>query len=76
MDIKTKQENLKDIYNDFKTRAQPFTANAVCKPGCAFCCTHFGQVDIITLEGLIIHEWIQALGESDRIDIQKKLSKI
>lgn len=75
MDIKAKQEKLKDIYNDFKRRAQPFTLNAVCKAGCAFCCIHFGHVDVITLEGFIIHEWMKALSKSDQIDIQKKLAK-
>jgi hypothetical protein len=72
MDIKTKQEKLKDIYNDFKIRAQPFMVNAVCKPGCSFCCTHFGHVDIITLEGFIIHEWMETLSKSDQIDLRKK----
>lgn len=75
MDIKAKQEKLKDIYNDFKRQAKPFTINAVCKPGCAFCCIHFGHVDVITLEGFIIHEWMETLSKSDQIDIRKKLAK-
>ena len=75
MDIKTKQEKLKDIYNDFKIRAQPFMVNAVCKPGCSFCCIHFGHVDIITLEGYIIHEWMETLSKSDQIDLRKKIVK-
>jgi len=75
MDIKTKQEKIKDIYNDFIIRAQPFTVNAVCKPGCSFCCIHFGHVDIITLEGFIILEWMETLSKSDQIDLRKKLVK-
>jgi uncharacterized protein len=75
MDIKTKQEKLKDIYNDFIIRSKPFTANAVCKPGCSFCCIHFGHVDIITLEGFIIYEWMETLSKSDQIDLLKKLVK-
>jgi len=75
MDIKTKQEKLKEIYNDFIIRAQPFMVNAVCKPGCSFCCTHFGHVDIITLEGYIIHEWMETLSKSDQIDLRKKIVK-
>ena len=75
MDIKTKQEKLKDIYSDFIIRAQPFMINAVCKPGCSFCCIHFGHVDIITLEGFIIHEWMETLNKSDRIDLHKKIVK-
>jgi hypothetical protein len=75
MDIQTKQEKLKQIYDDFEIRARPFKAGAVCEVGCAFCCTHFGNVDAITLEGLIIHEWIEALDKQDRIDIRKKIAK-
>jgi Fe-S-cluster containining protein len=75
MDIKTKQEKLKEIYNDFIIRSQPFMVNAVCKPGCSFCCVHFGHVDIITLEGYIIHKWMETLSKSDRIDLHKKIVK-
>jgi uncharacterized protein len=75
MDIKTKQKKLKDIYNDFMIRAQPFMVNAVCKSGCSFCCIHFGQVDVITLEGFIIQEWMETLGKSDQIDLHKKIAK-
>jgi hypothetical protein len=75
MDLKTKQKKLKDIYNDFIIRSKPFTVNAVCKPGCSFCCIHFGHVDVITLEGFIIHEWMETLSQSDQIDLRKKLVK-
>jgi hypothetical protein len=75
MDIKTKQEKLKDIYNDFIIQAQPFMVNAVCKQGCSFCCIHFGHVDIITLEGFIIHKWMETLSKSDQIDLRKKIVK-
>jgi len=75
MDIKTKQEKLKDIYNDFVIQVHPFMVNAVCKPGCSFCCIHFGHVDVITLEGFIIHEWMENLSKSDQIDLHKKIVK-
>ena len=75
MNIQIKQEKLKQIYDDFESRARPFKSGAVCEAGCAFCCTHFGNVDTITLEGLIIHEWIEALDKQDQIDIRKKIAK-
>jgi len=75
MDIQTKQEKLKQIYDDFEIRARPFKSDAVCTKGCAFCCTHFGNVDAITLEGLIIHEWIETLDKQDQINIRKKIAK-
>jgi len=75
MDIKTKLEKLKEIYDDFEIKARPFKAGAVCEAGCAFCCIHFGNVDTITLEGLIIHEWIETLDKQDQINIRKKITK-
>lgn len=75
MDIKTKQEKLKEIYDDFEIKARQFKAGAVCEVGCAFCCIHFGNVDAITLEGLIIHEWIESLDKQDQINIRKKIAK-
>lgn len=75
MDIQTKQEKLKQIYDDFEIRARRFRAGAVCTKGCAFCCTHFGNVDAITLEGLTIHEWIETLDKQDQINIRKKIAK-
>jgi hypothetical protein len=73
MDIRAKQQKLKDIYDDFEIEARPFKDSAVCEVGCAFCCIHFGNVDAITLEGLIIHEWIETLDKPDKIKIRKKL---
>ncbi|MBW2014569.1 MAG: YkgJ family cysteine cluster protein [Deltaproteobacteria bacterium] len=75
MDIKTKLKKLKEIYDDFEIQARPFKDSAVCKVGCAFCCIHFGNVDAITMEGLIIHEWIETLDKPDQINIRKKISK-
>lgn len=57
---------MQDIYNDFESSVQIYKAGAVCKIGCAFCCIHFGTVDIITLEGFIIHEWIEALDQQNK----------
>jgi hypothetical protein len=75
VDIKTKQQKLKEIYDNFEIQARPFKAGAVCEVGCAFCCIHFGNVDAITLEGLIIHEWIESLDKKDGINIRKKIAK-
>ncbi|MGD9082819.1 MAG: YkgJ family cysteine cluster protein [Desulfobacterales bacterium] len=73
--MKAKQEKLKEIYDDFEIQARPFKAGAVCEVGCAFCCIHFGNVDALTLEGLIIHEWIENLDKPDQINIWKKIVK-
>ncbi len=75
MDIKGKRRQLRGLYEDFERDADPFKKSAVCKIGCAFCCTHFGSVDIITLEGLIIHEWIDSRNVQERSDIRKQLTQ-
>ena len=54
---------------------QLYKAGAICKIGCAFCCIHFGNVDIITLEGLIIHEWIESLDKPNKVVLRKKIAK-
>lgn len=66
---------LEEIYDDYESLAQPFKTNAVCKAGCAFCCTHFGNVDVITLEGLRIHQWIEGLGKPEKAAVRKKVAK-
>jgi len=64
-----------EIYDDFESRAQKYKQGAICKADCAFCCTHFGNVDVITLEGLTIREWIDSLNKPRQTDIQKKIVK-
>lgn len=75
MNIKAKRDNLLKIYSEFESRAQKFKQGAICKPGCAFCCTHFGNVDVIALEGLVIREWINRLNKPRQTDMQKKIVK-
>jgi Fe-S-cluster containining protein len=45
---------LRQIYRTHEASAEPFAREAVCGPGCAYCCTHYGPLDITTLEGLVI----------------------
>jgi len=75
MDLNTKQHQLKPIYSEFETRTEAYTADAICKAGCAFCCTHYGTLDITTLEGWVIRDWILKLGASRRTAMLKKLEK-
>jgi hypothetical protein len=45
---------LEAIYRRHEREAGPFVQGAVCRPGCGYCCTHFGPLDVTTLEGLVI----------------------
>lgn len=75
MNIKALRKKLNHIYAEFDAKARDFKTGAACRPGCAFCCTHFGKVDVTTLEGLMIHRWIEALGKRKRSVIRGKVEE-
>jgi hypothetical protein len=70
-----KMASLQEIYNEFEVATSPYRQGALCRPGCAFCCTHFGRLDITTLEGLVIQERIGRFGEADRVRIRRKVER-
>jgi uncharacterized protein len=47
---------LADIYDRFENETRELRRDAVCRPGCAFCCTEMGTVDLTTLEAVAIRE--------------------
>lgn len=69
-----KKEELHRIYDRFVKENIVYSTQAFCKPGCSFCCTFMGNIDIVTLEGLIILEHIESQPEEFRAEL-KKLSK-
>jgi Fe-S-cluster containining protein len=73
MTLKDKKKQLKKIYEDFEVKAHPFKRDAICQVGCAYCCTDVGNVDTVTLEGLIIWERLNTLPRLLRSRIQKKI---
>jgi len=62
---------LDPIYADFDRQAAPFKQAAICRPGCAYCCTHFGRVDVTTCEALVIHDWIESRGRDESIQLRQ-----
>jgi len=62
---------LQEIYDRYEAEAAVYKQGAVCRPGCAFCCTEVGNVDITTLEGLVIRERIGRMPKT----MQKKIAK-
>ncbi len=74
MHIELKTDQMQSIYEYFETEAQLFKAAAICKAGCAFCCIHFGNVDITTLEGVRIHAWIEELAPAAKTAIRQKIA--
>ena len=73
LNIKEKYRELLDLYARFENEARPHVASAVCRSGCADCCTSVGNVDVTTLEGLIILKHLQDLPASRKKELDKKL---
>jgi Fe-S-cluster containining protein len=74
MALKAKKKRLRTIYDRFERESQPFKEEAICKVGCTYCCTDVGNVDTITLEGLVIWERVNNFPESLKQRIKKKIA--
>jgi len=75
MNLTDKQKQLIEIYNQFEKDMHPYQKDALCKPGCSFCCTHFGNVDIITLEGYGILQFLKGVPKQLQKTLRKKMDK-
>ena len=75
MKLKEKKARLKSIYERFEADALEFKKDAICKIGCTYCCTDVGNVDIITLEGLIIRDRVNELPRSIKRQVKKKITQ-
>ncbi len=71
----TRKEELKEIYERFEEQAKEFKKHAICRIGCTYCCTDAGNVDIITLEGLIIRERVNSLSRPLKTKVKKKIAR-
>jgi uncharacterized protein len=70
-----KKGKLYDTYDRFERENLPYSRQAFCKPGCSFCCTFMGNIDIVTLEGLIILEHIRSLPEESQEALKKRIAE-
>jgi Fe-S-cluster containining protein len=75
MDFDAQKKELNVIYASYEREVALFKAGAICKPGCAFCCTHYGTLDVTTLEGRIIHTWIHQQHRDTRTTLHNKIIK-
>jgi hypothetical protein len=69
-----KKQQLRAIYDRFEQEAEVYKQKAICKLGCTYCCTDVGNVDINTLEGSIIWEWVHRLKPIERRKIKQKVA--
>lgn len=73
MDFDLRARQLQGIYEEFERVSAPYREQAVCAPGCAYCCTHFGCLDMTTLEGWIIHRRMSAFPNAERKGIEERI---
>jgi hypothetical protein len=75
MTFKEKKEALKRIYERFEQDVFEFKKDAICEIGCTFCCTDVGNVDAITLEGVIIRQRVNGLFEPLKRHLKKEIAQ-
>lgn len=73
--FKEKKEKLHNTYDRFERENAPYRQQAFCKPGCSFCCSFMGNIDIVTLEGLIILEHIGSQPEEFQAALKTKIAE-
>ncbi|MCF8049941.1 MAG: YkgJ family cysteine cluster protein [Desulfobacterales bacterium] len=66
---------LEAIYRVHEKALQPFVKEAICRPGCSFCCTHYGPLDITTLEGLAIRGRLSAFKGRQQARMQERIRR-
>lgn len=72
-DIEEKKKKLWELYDQYEKDVAEFKKDAACVIGCADCCIDVGNIDITTLEGIIIREQIAPFEEPLKSEIKAKL---
>ncbi|MEA3385349.1 MAG: YkgJ family cysteine cluster protein [Thermodesulfobacteriota bacterium] len=70
-----KRKKLKELYNQYEKDVAEFKKSAACVKGCADCCINVGNIDITTLEGMIIHDRVSMFEEPLKSEIKARLAQ-
>jgi Fe-S-cluster containining protein len=73
--MQRREAALREIYGRYEKAAEAFRQQAACGRGCTSCCTVVGNVDIVTLEGMVIRERLEGMPSRLRGEILKKLDE-
>ena len=73
--ISDKKEKLPEIYSDFENSGSEYKKSAACKIGCAYCCIYVGNVDITTMEGIVILNRMNTFEKKLKSRIKKKIDQ-
>ena len=74
MDFIEQRRKLQAIYACFENEVRQYRRDAVCGLGCSFCCIAMGNVDITTLEGLIILEYLQTMPDHESAALKSRIA--
>lgn len=75
LDLEHKIKTMTEIYAEFESLVRDYRRDAACRPGCCFCCSGFGYIDIITLEGVVIREHLKSLSQKAAAVFQKRIDQ-
>ena len=73
--MEDKKHQINEIYTAVETQTAEYRNNSACEKGCAYCCTDAGNIDITTLEGLIINDSIHKMTRPQKVALKKRLDK-
>jgi Fe-S-cluster containining protein len=70
-----KRKKLEELYSQYEKEVDEFKKSAVCVKGCADCCIDVGNIDITTLEGIIIYNRMATFEELLKSEIKARLAQ-
>ncbi|MBW2163388.1 MAG: YkgJ family cysteine cluster protein [Deltaproteobacteria bacterium] len=70
-----KRKKLKELYSQYEKDVAEFKKSAACVKCCADCCIDVGNIDITTLEGIIIHDRVATFEEPLKSGIKARLAQ-
>jgi Fe-S-cluster containining protein len=70
-----KRKKLKELYNQYEEDVAELKKSAACVKGCADCCINVGNIDITTLEGIIILDRMATFEEPLKSEIKVRLAR-
>lgn len=72
MDLK--RIELQGLYESFEADTADYRSQAACAKGCAFCCAEAGSIEITTLEGWVIRDFVENIPRARQKLVKKALS--
>jgi Fe-S-cluster containining protein len=70
-----KRKKLEELYSQYEKDVAEFKKSAMCVKGCAGCCIDVGNIDITTLEGIIIRDRLVTFEEPLKSEIKVRLAQ-